>query len=81
MSNRPPIGPQRPVNTKIPASARSRAWPSAGAPNKVMVFAVKPSVIGLRHPIDGPLKPEGSLWELDGFTARMLTDGLVTREP
>lgn len=45
---------------------------------KIMVYPTAQNSLVIRHPIDGQLKAEGSKWEQDGFTARMLTDGAVT---
>lgn len=47
---------------------------------KITVYPVKQSSLVLVHPADGPLKPEGSDWDNDGFTARMLSDNLVTQD-
>lgn len=47
---------------------------------KITVYPTKESALNIRHPSDGPLKLAGSQWEQDGFTARMLTDGAVTRD-
>ena len=49
---------------------------------RIAVLPAAPAYVGvLKHPIDGPLKAEGSLWTYDGFTCRMLTDGAIMREP
>jgi hypothetical protein len=47
---------------------------------KIKIYPRKASALNVRHPIDGALRPAGSLWEDDGFTARMLTDRAVTTE-
>lgn len=44
------------------------------------IYPAQENAIGLRHPIDGPLAAAGSLWTEDGFTARLITDGAVTRD-
>jgi hypothetical protein len=48
---------------------------------KTKVHATHPNSLNIAHPIDGKLKPEGSHWEDDGFTARMIADGAVTTDP
>jgi hypothetical protein len=70
MKNRPPMR-EHPL-----------AMPSA-APSglKTKVYPVSYASMVLRHPIDGPLKEEGSEWTVDGFTARMLCDRAVTSNP
>lgn len=45
---------------------------------KTKVYPTTEVSLVLRHPIDGPLKAEGSDWEVDGFTCRMLVDRAVT---
>jgi hypothetical protein len=45
---------------------------------KTKVYPTSASSLVIAHPIDGKLRAEGSDWEADGFTARMLTDGAVT---
>jgi hypothetical protein len=30
------------------------------------------------HPIDGPIRPEGSLWTADQYTFRLIRDGDIT---
>jgi hypothetical protein len=47
---------------------------------KITVYPTKENALNIQHPIDGPLKAAGSIWEQDGFTSRMLTDGAVTRD-
>ncbi len=47
---------------------------------KRKVFATHPNALNIAHPMDGKLRPDGSFWEDDGFTARMLADGAVTEE-
>lgn len=49
--------------------------------DRIAVLASAPAYVGLKHPIDGPLKETGSLWTYDGFTCRMLVDGVIVREP
>ena len=48
---------------------------------KVKVYPTKASALNVTHPIDGRLVAAGSQWEDDGFTARMLSDGIVTLTP
>jgi hypothetical protein len=45
---------------------------------KVMLWPTKANAMNVRHPSDGLPKIDGCLWENDGFTARMLTDGIFT---
>lgn len=49
--------------------------------DRIAVLPNKDSAIGMAHPIDGPLKKDGSLWLDDLFTARRLTDGSIIRTP
>jgi hypothetical protein len=48
----------------------------------VTVYPTKASVLRIVHPSHGPLKAGGvgTSWIMDGFTSRMLTDGLVTMD-
>jgi hypothetical protein len=48
---------------------------------KTKVYPTRETSLVLRHPIDGPLMAEGSDWELDGFTCRMLVDHALTSNP
>jgi hypothetical protein len=48
---------------------------------KVKVYPKKASALNVKHPIDGQLKLEGSMWEQDGFTGRRLIEGAVTLNP
>lgn len=45
---------------------------------KTKVYPTGASSMAIKHPIDGQLKIEGSEWEVDGFTARMLVDRAIT---
>lgn len=47
---------------------------------KITVYPVKAGALNIKHPIDGPLQATGSDWEIDGFTARMLTDQAITKD-
>lgn len=47
---------------------------------KTKVYPTGETSLVIRHPIDGPLKPEGVDWEVDGFTCRMLADRAITEE-
>ena len=47
---------------------------------KITVYPVKQSSLVLLHPGDGRLVSSGSQWENDGFTARMISDNLVTTD-
>ena len=47
---------------------------------KIRVYPAKASALNLRHPIDGKLGATGGEWTEDGFTARLLTDGAITRD-
>jgi hypothetical protein len=46
---------------------------------KITVYPTKESALNIKHPSSGLLKLEGSQWEMDGFTARMLCDEAVTQ--
>jgi len=48
---------------------------------KIKVYPTKASALNVRHLIDGKLARAGSEWTEDGFTARLLTDGAITRDP
>jgi hypothetical protein len=48
---------------------------------KIKVLPAKKSALNLKHPIDGPMTAAGAMWEQDGFTFRLLTDGAITRDP
>lgn len=48
--------------------------------SKIMVYPTHQNALVIAHPSDGPLSDQGSLWQHDGFTARMLTDGAVTTD-
>jgi hypothetical protein len=48
---------------------------------KTKVYPATENALIIEHPIDGKLKPEGSDWEVDGFTCRMLADREITSEP
>lgn len=45
---------------------------------KTVVYPAHEHACAIMHPIDGHLAPEGAQWTDDGFTARMISDGLVT---
>jgi hypothetical protein len=47
---------------------------------KIKVWPTKASALNVAHPIDGKPKADGAMWEQDGFTARMLSDGIMTRD-
>jgi hypothetical protein len=48
----------------------------------VTVYPTKASALRIRHPSHGPLRAgQGTSWIKDGFTSRMLSDGLVTEDP
>jgi hypothetical protein len=47
---------------------------------KINVFPKSPNALVIKHPTDGPLRAEGSSWEYDGFTARLLVDGEITTD-
>ena len=47
----------------------------------VTVYPTKASALRIAHPSHGPLRAgQGTVWINDGFTARMLSDGLVTED-
>lgn len=47
---------------------------------KIQVYAKKASALNIKHPVDGPLRADGSgMWDEDGFTFRRLRDGAITR--
>lgn len=48
---------------------------------QIKVYPTKKNALNLRHPTGGQLQAAGSLWVKDGFTNRMLSDGLVTTDP
>ena len=45
---------------------------------KIMVYPTHENALVIAHPTDGALSDAGSLWENDGYTARMLADRAVT---
>ena len=47
---------------------------------KIKVYPTHESVFHVAHPIDGHISDEGSMWEHDAFTARMLNDNAVSRD-
>lgn len=47
---------------------------------KVKVYPTAMSSLAIRHPSDGALREGGTIWTMDGFTARMLADGAVTKD-
>lgn len=47
---------------------------------QVKVYATKQSALLITHPSAGLLQPGGSSWPMDGFTSRMLSDGLMTQD-
>lgn len=47
---------------------------------KTKVYPTGENSLVIKHPIDGPLKVEGSDWEVDGFTCRMLVDRALTSD-
>jgi hypothetical protein len=47
---------------------------------KILVKPKSPNALKIVHPTDGPLYAEGSSWDLDGFTSRMLIDGEITSD-
>lgn len=48
---------------------------------KIIVYPTKASALNVKHDTDGPLRATGSQWELDGYTSRLLVDGILTRDP
>jgi hypothetical protein len=47
----------------------------------ITVYPTKASALRIVHPSHGPLKEgQGTSWINDGFTMRMLSDGLVTED-
>ena len=48
---------------------------------KIMVYPVAAAALNIPHPLDGLMRPGGSMWESDGFTARMLVDGVISKTP
>jgi hypothetical protein len=48
---------------------------------KIKVYPTHENAGAIRHPVDGPLNDDGSMWEEDGFTGRMLADNAVTTDP
>lgn len=47
---------------------------------KIKVFPVHENSHVLVHPVDGKISDEGSMWEDDGFTGRLLRDNEVTTD-
>jgi hypothetical protein len=47
---------------------------------QVKVYATKQSALLIRHPDAGLVQLGGSSWPMDGFTSRMLSDGLLTQD-
>jgi len=48
---------------------------------KITVYPTKASALNVKHPTEGQLKIDGSSWTLDGFTSRLISDGILTEEP
>ena len=48
---------------------------------KIRVFPTKASALNVRHGVDGTISMGGSMWEQDGFTSRLITDGILTIDP
>lgn len=46
----------------------------------IKVYPTHEAALDVRHPVSGPLSDEGSLWEHDAFTARLLSDNAVTTD-
>lgn len=46
----------------------------------IKVYPTHEAALDVRHPISGALSDDGSLWENDAFTARMLSDNAVTAD-
>jgi hypothetical protein len=47
---------------------------------KLKVYPVHENCHVLRHPVDGKISDEGSLWEDDAFTARLMDTNEVTTD-
>lgn len=47
---------------------------------KIKVYPVHENCFVLVHPQDGRISDEGSMWEDDGFTGRLLRDNEVTTD-
>jgi hypothetical protein len=47
---------------------------------QVKVYATKQSALLIAHPSAGRVQLGGSNWPMDGFTSRMLSDGLLTQD-
>lgn len=47
---------------------------------KLIVYPTTKESLVVKHPVSGPLNVGGSEWQFDGFTARMLTDRIITRD-
>jgi hypothetical protein len=47
----------------------------------ITVYPTKESALNVVHPTSGKLKLAGSAWQMDGFTSRMVSDGIVTLDP
>lgn len=48
---------------------------------KITVYPTKQSALLMTHPIDGKVRLAGSAWEQDGYTYRLITDGILTIDP
>jgi hypothetical protein len=46
----------------------------------MIVYPMKATALNVVHPCGVPLKPEGSEWPYDGFTCRMIVQGICGEE-
>lgn len=47
----------------------------------IKVYPTHEAAMDIRHPVSGALSDEGSNWEHDAYTARMLDDRAITTDP
>ncbi|WP_024340986.1 hypothetical protein [Bradyrhizobium japonicum] len=46
----------------------------------IKVYPTHEAALDVRHPVSGAISDDGSIWEHDAFTARMLSDNAITTD-
>lgn len=46
----------------------------------IKVYPTHEAALDVTHPVSGALSDDGSLWEHDAFTARMISDNAITTD-